>query len=148
MTGRITHGHTRGRKTTPTFRSWCAMLQRCLDPNAEKYPKYGGAGIKVCKRWRSFEKFLEDMGERPAGTTLDRFPNRRGNYAPCNCRWATPKQQVANRDPFVNSNTAKTHCPAGHPYAGSNVRVTKGGRKCRECDRLRAQAIRAAKKGK
>lgn len=144
MTGRITHGHTRGRKTTPEFRTWCAMKQRCYDTNAEKYPVYGGRGVTVCARWRySFESFLADMGPRPPNCTIDRYPNRTGNYKPDNCRWATPKQQAENRSRNSFNGPPKTHCPSGHLYAGRNVRITPTGRKCRECERLRAMASRA-----
>lgn len=60
------------------------------------YDSYGGRGIKVCKRWLKFENFLADMGERPAGLTLDRR-NPNGNYHKRNCRWATKKIQLFNR---------------------------------------------------
>jgi len=74
------------------------MKQRCLNPRSTKYHAYGAKGIAVCERWRSFENFLADMGECPEGHTLDRFPDRTGNYEPGNCRWATAKEQQANRD--------------------------------------------------
>ena len=78
---------------------WKGMRQRCTDPNHIKYPRYGGVGIKVCRRWDDFAKFLEDLGPIPSPQySLDRFPNRHGNYEPGNVRWATASDQVRNRD--------------------------------------------------
>jgi hypothetical protein len=68
-----------------------------LNKKARDYPKYGGRGIKICRRWSKFEDFLADMGERPPGTTLDRYPDNNGNYEPDNCRWATDEEQNGNR---------------------------------------------------
>lgn len=72
------------------------MIQRCTNPKRDRYPVYGGRGITVCVRWRTFENFLEDMGERPVGRTLDRI-NNDGNYEPGNCRWATAEEQALNK---------------------------------------------------
>lgn len=73
------------------------MRDRCYRETFSAYPNYGGRGITVCDRWReSFENFLADMGERPAGTTLDRI-DPFGDYEPDNCRWSTPTEQARNR---------------------------------------------------
>lgn len=92
----MTHGHTSGGQSR-TYVSWRRMKDRILNPNHEKYPLYGGRGIAIEPRWiESFEDFLADMGERPDGKTLDRIdPN--GDYTPGNVRWATTKEQRANR---------------------------------------------------
>lgn len=71
------------------------MLARCDNPKNPAYPRYGGRGITVCDRWRTFEGFLADMGERPAGKSIERI-NNDGNYEPGNCRWATAKEQNLN----------------------------------------------------
>jgi len=71
------------------------MLSRCTSPTKREFPDYGGRGITVCVRWMEFPNFLADMGERPAGMTLDRIDNDKG-YEPGNCRWATPKEQSRN----------------------------------------------------
>lgn len=87
------HGMTR----TPTYRSWQAAKERCYNPKNDRYSAYGAKGVTVCDRWRgSFDAFLEDMGERPAGLTLDRR-NPLGNYDPDNCRWASNSEQVRNK---------------------------------------------------
>lgn len=93
----ITHGHKVGRVETRTMKSYSHAKARCLNPNDEKYPVYGGRGIIMCKRWvDSFADFLADMGECPPGLTLDRI-DVNGNYEPRNCRWATAAVQARNR---------------------------------------------------
>lgn len=89
---RITHGLT----NTKTHHIWTGMRQRCRDANTPAYQHYGGRGIKVCERWRTFENFVADMGECPDGMELDRRDND-GDYEPSNCRWATKKMQARNR---------------------------------------------------
>lgn len=94
------------------------MLARCYNPNNKEYARYGGSGIKVRKVWRGskgFDRFVEDMGERPKGYTLDRI-NGKLSYGPDNCRWATTRVQSLNRN-----NTRST---SGYPgvsfYKASN----------------------------
>jgi hypothetical protein len=88
-----------GKHRTPTYRSWDGMKQRCLNPRATGYKRYGGSGVTVCDQWLTFAGFLADMGERPEGTTLDRIDPARG-YEPGNCRWATASEQNRNRPNF------------------------------------------------
>jgi hypothetical protein len=83
--------HGRNPSNDPTYMSWSAMIWRCGHKK-----RYLERGTKVCPRWASdFSAFLQDMGERPAGTTLDRI-NNEGHYEPGNCRWAVPAVQSRN----------------------------------------------------
>lgn len=86
------HGMTK----TRTWKSWDSMLQRCENPKAPDYPRYGGRGIKVAPEWHDFERFLTDVGERPAATSLER-DDVHGDYRPGNCRWATASEQQRNK---------------------------------------------------
>lgn len=80
-----------------TFQSYFNMIVRCYYSSTRDWHCYGGRGITVCKRWRNdFQAFIQDMGHRPRGMTLDRINPNRG-YSPSNCRWATLKQQARNR---------------------------------------------------
>ena len=95
----LRHGHARhvgNVKASPTYVSWTAMRKRCNSLSRDPQSKYAGRGISYDPRWESFDQFLADMGERPAGTTLDRINNDEG-YSAANCQWATPKTQARNR---------------------------------------------------
>lgn len=91
----------------PEYKIWASMLERCQKPTHHAYARYGGRGIAVCDRWASeggYTRFLDDMGRRPDGLSLDRIDNDSG-YSPENCRWATRKTQGLNR----STNVMLTH---------------------------------------
>ena len=80
----------------PLYQTYRGMLSRCYTANSSAYPYYGGRGISVCSEWiDDFWAFVADMGERPAGTSLDRV-NNDGDYEPANCRWADKETQYSN----------------------------------------------------
>jgi hypothetical protein len=76
-----------------------------MNPKSDKWQWYGGRGISICQRWDSYENFLSDMGERLAGTSIDRI-DPDGNYEPANCRWATPKQQAQSNRGLITKGSA------------------------------------------
>ena len=92
----ITHGETIGGKLSDTYVAWAAMKQRCNDINFEQYSDYGGRGITICDEWYDFSKFKSDMGDKPAGKSLDRRDNNLG-YFKENCKWSTREEQGANK---------------------------------------------------
>lgn len=99
------HGNSKRSGETDEYSIWCGMTKRCFNQNASKYADYGGRGITVCDRWKDFNNFLEDMGNRPSKKhSIDRI-DVNGNYEPTNCRWATIIEQSRNKRTHPNSKT-------------------------------------------
>jgi len=92
------HGHSlNDNNMTPTYVSWARMKSRCLNPNSNRYHRYGGRGIRVHDDWLSFAGFLASMGERPS---LDYSIGRvdpDGHYEPGNCRWILKSENSSRR---------------------------------------------------
>lgn len=92
------------RKSHPReYQSWSNMNDRCYNPNSTGFECYGERGIEVCESWRrgrddfgGFSNFLEDMGERPQGHSLDRI-DVNSDYKKDNCRWSDAKDQANNK---------------------------------------------------
>lgn len=97
-----THGATLD-KINSGYNVWLNIKSRCLHPNSTSYTRYGAKGITICERWeKSYEAFISDMGERPSvHHSIDRYPNKNGNYEPNNCRWATPIEQSNNKNKTI-----------------------------------------------
>lgn len=119
-----THGHNRDNGKSPTYRTWDNMIQRCTNPRTPGYRYYAERGITICQRWRTFANFLDDMGERPEGMTLDRRDNDLGYWCghcdecllldrSANCRWADWSTQMKNRRPSAASLANLRHGPGG-----------------------------------
>jgi len=87
---------THGQSGTSLYRVWSMMRQRCENPKATQWASYGGRGIAVCERWKSFPNFQADLPPRPAGGTLERVDNNKG-YEPGNVVWASRLDQAQNR---------------------------------------------------
>jgi hypothetical protein len=103
-----------GKVKTSEYYSWSGMIQRCTNPKAASFQRYGGRGISVCDRWLQFENFYADMGPKPSQNyTIERI-NNDGNYNPSNCRWATKQEQ--------NFNTSRNHFVK---YKGRKLSVTE-----------------------
>lgn len=118
-----------------TYHIWQHMKDRCYNPNATRYDRYGGRGIKISPRWlenggRGYANFLKDMGEAPDGCSIDRIdPN--GDYTPDNCRWANKWVQAGNKERKSNTGVVGVHYnPQRRHYVAAIQEFGKTSAKC------------------
>lgn len=113
---RFIHGYARH----PVYAAWRKMFPRCCDKEHKQFRHYGGRGIKICERWKSFDLFLADMlPSWKEGLSIDRI-NNDGDYEPSNCRWATTKEQTRNtrRNVFINTQWGRLVVTDAAEHAG------------------------------
>jgi hypothetical protein len=94
------HGHSKQYRKSPEYSAWSSLLARCYRPTNDAFPWYGGAGITVCKRWRSsFSAFLADVGLRPAPNFILIRKYKDRNYTPSNCEWSIKPKSLGGARP-------------------------------------------------
>jgi hypothetical protein len=91
---RMEHGHSKNKlngKRSPTYRAWCSIKEKCDNPRHKDYDTFGARGISYDPRWNKFACFLEDMGEKPEGSTLRRL-DLDAPFLKANCEWSSPEK--------------------------------------------------------
>jgi hypothetical protein len=130
-------GATHRMSRSPEHRTWCGMIQRCTNPERERYNRYGGRGIRVCDEWRGpngFASFYAHVGPRPSSKhSIDRYPDNDGDYCPGNVRWATMLEQQHGRSSLILVSFDGRTMPLGRwirelglPQRNTYLRVEKG----------------------
>ena len=95
----ISYSTKHGMSRHPLTPIYSAMIQRCTNPENDRYRDYGGRGITICEEWRNnntlFFKWALNNGWKQ-GLEIDREDNEKG-YSPENCRIVTEKVQQRNK---------------------------------------------------
>ena len=121
-------------------------LQWIAGLNGSGYGTFNaGPGTSVVAHRWSYE---HHYGPIPRGQVLDHLCRNRACVNPEHLECVTTQVNLLRGVGVGSANTKKTHCPAGHPYAGDNLYIPprRANRMCRACRRdqkLRTQEMAA-----
>jgi len=93
-TGNYCFGPRKEENKLGAAKAFRAARAACLRPKHVNWPICGGRGIEF--RFKSFEEFFEELGERPKGKILDRIDSN-GHFEKGNVRWVPPWAAIHNR---------------------------------------------------
>lgn len=104
------HNHCKYGKTTKEYAAHHSMIQRCYNPNDDRYYDYGGRGLIVepsyLDKKNGFIKWLNEVGYAPSPKhSIDRINNDLG-YVKGNMKWSTSSEQNKNRRPPADRRVA------------------------------------------
>lgn len=118
----------------PTLGTKCWLWTACLVD--------GYGYFRVSKKMSYAHKFSYELsvGEVPDGLQLDHLCRNRHCVRQDHLEPVTCRENLLRGKTLTATFAAKTHCPQGHPYSGSNLYMHRGGRHCSECMRSRALA--------
>ena len=120
-----------GMYKTPTYQSWTKL---CARTRNEEYAEWHG-DVEVCDRWDtrkggSFENFLEDMGERPEGKTINRI-NGAKIYSKETCEWADLSLQAYDQKMKKTNTSGRTGVNWNKEKSKWEVRIHQNGKTIR-----------------
>ena len=75
----------------PEYALWKALKQRCTNPKAAGFARFGGRGVGLDPGWQGpggFDRFLADVGPRPFPKAGLELLDPAGGCGPGNVRWA------------------------------------------------------------
>lgn len=111
-----------------SYNSWRSLFLRCGKTDAYKE-------VSICEEWKDpengFLNFLNDMGDRPDETTLDRIDNNLG-YFKENCRWSDRSTQSHNRRKILKKSSLSKYIGVTKGKSSWLMQITQNGKKLSE----------------
>jgi len=106
------------------------------------YGQYKVEGRPVYAHRFAYEALV---GPIPDGLELDHLCRNRACVNPDHLEAVSHRTNTLRGVSLPAQRAAKTHCPAGHPYAGTNLALSRRGeRLCRACRRAHSARYRRA----
>ena len=96
------------------YKTWTRIKDRCFNPNATAYNRYGGRGLGMCVEWKrdagAFIEWAKNNGYTDS-LTIERI-DVNGDYSPDNCKWIPMCEQYRNmrKSVYIGEYTLMEFC--------------------------------------